>query len=281
VTAGEALDPIAAPLSYPGAAPDSPAVLVTETSVLVVRPSRTGALGEWRVKVGPGESKALDDVLCERGAALAGNRVPVLAVGSNAAPAQIRRKLSTAGLAAAVPVTAVTVDGLSVGVSAHVSNAGYLPATPVPDPFAKAQRMWVTWLAPDELQAMDKTEPNYDRLQVPASCSIRLTPAQRLPECWLYVSHHGYLAERSGEPRKLIVQSGLITSLLAEMPALTDLAGTSPEEWVSRAHDQSVRDGIRDLFRSSGITRSPDRDIWAGAGRPRPSCRSTKPAAGG
>jgi len=263
VTAGEALDPIAAPLTYPGAAPDSPAVLVTEAGVLVVRPSRTGALGEWRVTLGLGESKALDDVLRERGAALTVDRVPVLAVGSNAAPAQIRRKLSTAGLTAAIPVTAVTVDGLSVGVSAHVSNAGYLPATPVPDSLAKSQRMWVTWLALDELQTIDKTEPNYDRVQVPASCSIRLTPVQRLSECWLYVSHHGYLTQRSGEPRTLIDQSGLMTSLLAEMPALTDLAGTSPEEWISRAHDQSMRDGIRDLFRSSGITRSPDRDIWA------------------
>jgi hypothetical protein len=263
VTAAEALDPIAAPLTYPGAAPTSSAVLVTEASVLVVRPSRTGALGEWRVKLGPGESRALDAVLGERGAALTGNRVPVLAVGSNAAPAQIRRKLSTAGLAAAVPVTAATVDGLSVGVSAHVSAAGYLPATPVADPFAKSQRMWVTWLAPDELQAMDKTEPNYDRVQVPASCSIRLTPGQPLSQCWLYVSHHGYLTERSGEPRKLMDQSGLMTSLLAEMPALTELAGTSPEEWISRAHDQGIRDAIRAVFRSSGITRSPDRDLWA------------------
>ena len=49
MTAAEALDPIAAPLTYPGAAPASSAVLVTEASVLVVRPSRTGALGEWRV----------------------------------------------------------------------------------------------------------------------------------------------------------------------------------------------------------------------------------------
>jgi hypothetical protein len=264
VTAAEAPDPIAAPLTYPGTAPDSSAVLVTETSVLVVRPSRAGALGEWRVDLGGGKGKALDEVLSERGAALTGERVPVLAVGSNAAPAQIRRKLSTAGLTAAVPVTAVTVDGLSVGVSAHVSKAGYVPATPVPDPIAKSQRMWVTWLAPDELQTMDKTEPNYDRVQVPGSCSIRLTPVQSLSGCWLYMSHHGYLTELSGEPRKLIDQSDLISSLLAEIPVLTDLAGTSPEEWISRAHDQSMRDGIRDLFRSSGVTRSPDRATWSG-----------------
>jgi hypothetical protein len=255
VTAAEAPDPIAAPLTYPGAAPDSSAVLVTHAGVLVVRPSRAGALGAWRVELGPGRSKALDEVLGERGAALTGNRAPVLAVGSNAAPAQIRRKLSTAGLTAAVPVTAVTVDGLFVGVSAHVSRAGYVPATPVPDPCAKSRPMWVTWLAPDELRAMDKTEPNYDRVHAPASCSIHLTPAQTLSECWLYVSRHGYLTERSGEPRKLTDQSALISGLLAELPALTDLAGTSPEQWVSRARDQSVRDGIRDLFRASGITR--------------------------
>jgi hypothetical protein len=263
VTAAEARDPIAAPLSYPGAAPESSAVLVTATSVLPVRPSRTAALGEWRVRLSTGESKALDEVLCERESALTGDRVPVLAVGSNAAPAQIRRKLSTVGLAASVPITAVIVDGLSVGVSAHVSNAGYVPATPVPDPSAKSQRMWVTWLASDELQAMDETEPNYDRVHVPAACSVQLTSAQSLSGCWLYVSRHGYLTERSGEPRKLTDQSGLISSLLAEMPVLTDLAGTTPKEWISRARDQSTRDGIRDLFRSSGITRSTDRDTWA------------------
>jgi hypothetical protein len=276
VTAAEAPDPIAAPLTYPGAAPDRSAVLVTDTGVLVVRPSRAEALGAWRVKSGPRRSKALDEVLGERGAALTGDRAPVLAVGSNAAPAQIRRKLSTAGLAAAVPVTAVTVDGLSVGVSAHVSRAGYVPATPLQDPCAKSQPMWVTWFAPDELQAMDKTEPNYDRVQVPASCSIQLTPVQRLSQCWLYVSHHGYLTERSGEPRQLTDQSALISRLLAELPVLTDLAGTSPEEWVNRARDQSVRDGIRDLFRASGITRSPDRDTWAS-----PRGRSARPAAPG
>ena len=268
MTTAEAPDPIAAPLTYPGAAPDSPAVLVTDADVFVVRPSPGVALGTWRVELAPGTSKALDEVLGERGAALAGDRAPVLAVGSNAAPAQIRRKLSTAGLTASVPVTAVTVDGLRVGVSAHVSKAGYVPATPVPDPLATSRPMWVTWLAPEELQAMDKTEPNYDRVQVPGSCAVRLTPVQALSECWLYVSHHGYLTERSGEPRTLTDQGDLISRLLAELPALTDLAGNSPEEWVSRARDQGVRDGIRDLFRASGITRSPDRDAWALGGAP-------------
>ena len=60
-----ALDPIAAPLTYPGAAPDGSAVLVTEINVLDVRPSRTRPLGEWRVRLGQEEDRALDQILLE------------------------------------------------------------------------------------------------------------------------------------------------------------------------------------------------------------------------
>src|ERR1700722_17186382 len=52
LTLAGALDPIAAALTYPGAAPGGPAVLVTEINVLDVRPSRTRPLGEWRGRVG-------------------------------------------------------------------------------------------------------------------------------------------------------------------------------------------------------------------------------------
>jgi hypothetical protein len=261
LTLEEALDPIAAPLTYPGATPGGSAVLVTEINVLDVRPSRTTPLGEWRVRLS-GEDWALDQVLLEYEAVPIAGRIPVLAVGSNAAPAQVRRKLATRGRATAVPITAVKVDGLSVGVSAHVSKAGYVPATPVRDPSSKNLLMWVTWLAQDQLLTMDETEPNYDRIRVPRFCSIRLTSGQVVSECWLYVSRHGYLIGPSGEPRKLIDQAGLISSLLAEFPGLAELAGTSPKEWVSRARNKQIRDDIRDLFRSAGIVRSSGQDVW-------------------
>jgi hypothetical protein len=262
LTLAATLDPIAAPLTYPGAAPGGPAVLVTEINVLDVRPSRTRPLGEWRVRLGEEEDGALDQVLLEYEAVPVAGRIPVLAVGSNAAPAQVRRKLATSDAATAVPITAVRVNGLSVGVSAHVSNAGYVPATPVPDPSSKNLLMWVTWLAQDQLLTMDRTEPNYDRIRVPRSCSIRLTSGQVVSGCWLYVSRHGYLIGPSGEPRKLIDQAGLISSLLAEFPGLAELAGASPKEWVSRVRDKQIRDDIRDLFRSAGIARSSGQDAW-------------------
>jgi hypothetical protein len=255
VTPVGALDPISAPLTYPGTAPDDPAVLVTDSGILRLHPSRTAQLGEWRVQASTGAS--LDQFLHEHHAVPMTSRIPVLAVGSNAAPAQIRRKLATTSGPTMVPITAVTVHGLSVGVSAHVSKAGYVPATPVPDPSAKSQ-MWVTWLAADEISAMDETEPNYRRVIVPDAYAVELMSGQPVSGCWLYVSRHGFLTESSGEPRKLIDQPHLIYSLLADVPVLTNLAGTSPGEWVKRTRDERVRDEIRNLFRSAGLTRTTD-----------------------
>lgn len=254
-----ALDPISAPLTYPGAAPDDPAVLVTATDVLCVRPSRIAQPGQWRVRLSPTTDVSLDEVLIEREAVPMGSRIPVLAVGSNAAPAQIRRKFMIMDRPTMVPITKVTVCGLSIGVSAHVGKAGYVPATPVPDPSAKTH-MWVTWLTSKEIIAMDLTEPNYDRVPVPDTCSVRLLSGQAVSGCLLYVSRHGFLTESgsSGEPRKLIDQPNLISNLLADLPVLTDLVGTSPKEWVSRAQDERVRDEIRNQFRLAGITRTTD-----------------------
>jgi len=263
LTLEEPLDPITAPLTYPGAAPASPAVLVTEFDVLDVHPSQPMPLGEWRVRLSEDEDRSLDQVLLEHEAMPIAGRIPVLAVGSNAAPAQVRRKLATKGLAATVPVTAVKVSGLSVGVSAHVSRAGYLPATPVPDLSSKNLPLWVIWLAQDQLLAIDKTEPNYDRIRVPGFCSIRLISGQAVCGCWLYVSRRGYLISPSDEPRKLTGQAELISSLLAELPALARLAGTSPAEWLSRVRNERIRDDIRDLFRSAGVVRSSGQDEWA------------------
>jgi hypothetical protein len=178
----------------------------------------------------------------------------VLAVGSNASPAQLRRKLSHAGLPTLVPITAVSVRGLAVGVSAHVSRPGYLPATPIPSADAGSD-LWVLWLDEAALAAVDATEPNYQRVLLPDRCPVRLTTGQPVTGCWVYLSHHGYLLNESGEPRRLTDQPTLITALLAEIPALPPLAGTTPQEWIDRTRDVAVRDAIREAFRSMDLVR--------------------------
>jgi hypothetical protein len=261
--AAAGVDPLAAPLTYPGTPPWRPAIVVTDTAVLVLEPRGDASPGEWllhadaetdeRTVTGP-RGMPLDDYLRDTDSLPMTSLTPVLAVGSNASPAQLRRKLGNAGLPTLVPVTGVTVRGLAVGVSAHVSRPGYLPATPVPGVGVESS-LWVLWLDDASLTCIDATEPNYQRVRLPARYPVRLTAGQAVPGCWVYRSRHGYLVNEAGEPRRLTDQPTLISALLAEIPALPALAGTSPHEWVERTRDATVRDAIREVFRSSRLVR--------------------------
>jgi hypothetical protein len=261
------MDPLTAPLTYPGLPPQRPAVLVTGSEIFVIRPVRAAGLGQWTIRpgglapdenagspgpAGPGEP--LDYFLREHAAPPIARRMPVLSVGSNASPAQIRRKMANAGLRPVVPITRVRVRGLAVGVSAHVSRAGYVPATPVADRAAVSD-LWALWLDPEALRALDATEPNYQRIRLPSRYPVHLRPGPPVRGCGVYVSRHGHLIDRAGEPRRLTDQATLITRLLADVPALMALAGTSPGEWIRRTRDEGVRNGIRDLFLAAGIVR--------------------------
>jgi hypothetical protein len=275
------VDPLSAPLTYPGTPPRRPAVLVTDDAVLAIEPRGDAHLGEWLLSTGssganvrpaseptsavtapsvstivpseavfspidgpgsslhsdashpdvhhpdpgrpdsrlearpsqsghregrlpdPGHSGPyrraataavaeggrerwegpLDRYLRSVGGPPAASRTPVLAVGSNASPAQLQRKLSNVDRPTLVPITAVSVHGLVVGVSAHVSRPGYLPATPVPSADARSD-LWILWLDEAELAAVDATEPNYDRVRLPDRCPVRLTTGGPVTGCW-------------------------------------------------------------------------------------------------
>jgi hypothetical protein len=247
-------DSISAPLAYPGEPPSSPAALVLPAALTEFVPS-AAPLGEW-APVGQSGDGTLDRALAAAGAAPMAVRTPVLAVGSNASPAQLRRKFSRAGVPVVVPITAVAVHGIAVGVSAHVSRPGYVPATPVPNP-AETSRLFITWLDARGLDVMDETEPNYDRLRLEDTCAVELPPdSQLLQGCLLYVSRHGYLTDQLGRPRKLPDQRTLITALLAEVPGLAVIAGTTPDEWVRRSASAHVRNQIRESFLAAGIVRT-------------------------
>jgi hypothetical protein len=275
------VDPLTAPLTYPGHPPQRPAVLVTGTEIFGIQPMRAAALGQWPVQPAgyaapdgcPGSDdtgsdgpdsdgpvrayKPLDRFLRDQGVPPLAGRTPILSVGSNASPAQIQRKMANAGLRLVVPITQVRVHGLVAGVSAHVSKPGYVPATPVADPSAVSD-MWVLWLDPEAARALDDTEPNYQRIRLSSRYPVRLRSAPLgLPVrgCGVYVSRHGHLVDRAGEPRILTDQATLIAGLLADVPALTTLAGTTPGEWIRRTRDERVRDGIRAHLLAAGIVR--------------------------
>lgn len=162
-------------------------------------------------------------------------RTPVLAVGSNASPGQLRAKLAVLGITSPIPMVRTRVTGIGVGVSAHVSRLGYVSASPVDSPGC-VRELFVIWLDGEQLAAVDATEPNYDRVVLPAPrFRVELENGETLDGVYSYVNRHGVLRNRDGLPRSHPGQHALIAELLLVSPALRRLFGATPEDFVARA----------------------------------------------
>ncbi|MFH8470497.1 hypothetical protein [Streptomyces sp. NPDC017991] len=200
-------------------------------------------------------------------------RVPVLAVGSNASPAQLRHKMRQYELSSPIPLVKARVTGLKIGVSAHVSALGYVSASPFRAP-GHTRELFLTWLDPAQLAAIDASEgvtrPSgaYDRVLLP-SAGFRVEPEPGGPGApgepsgpgapldgvHLYVNRHGVLRDGTGKPREHPGERRLLTELLAESTGLRKLFGATPEEFCSRARGdlRLCAEGTR-LFAREGRT---------------------------
>ncbi|WP_420035577.1 hypothetical protein ACN2WE_27675 [Streptomyces sp. cg28] len=218
---GYGTPPALAPLTYPGRPITAPALLVGD-----------------ELHALPADG-ALDDVLKER--------TPVLAVGSNASPAQIAHKLTRLNLPVRVPMIPVETRGIGIGCSAHIGRNGYVAAAPYEAP-GEQRTLVVTWLDDVQLKAVDATElPNYRRVAVPDA---------PVPGLQLYVSEYGVLTDpgTGGAPRPGGGdQAALLTALLRHSPALLALLGPTPRDWVRRAAaSPAAREEGTRLLRETG-----------------------------
>ncbi|MCF3104683.1 hypothetical protein IPZ58_24275 [Streptomyces roseoverticillatus] len=267
--------PAELPLTYPGRPVAEPALL-TDGHLLPLRPG-PGPLGGWRVITGmagggqpdagrpgtagtppPTGEPTLDELLDRLGAPRSGTRRPVLAVGSNASPAQLHHKITPRGTGATVPMVPVRVRGIGIGCSAHIGRHGYVAAAPYAEPAAR-HTLVAGWLDPAQLAAVDETEFNYRRVWVPGGdFPMTLPSGEPLGGAYLYVSVHGVLADpATGRPRPGGGDQGaLLTALLAASAELRALLGPGPERWVERARaDEAVRAEGRAVFRRAGWAR--------------------------
>ena len=219
--------PYQRPLTYPGTPPPSSGLLVD---------------GDFRAV----EAGVLDNCLRSLRLPRLDDRLPVIAVGSNASPAQVRAKFRRARREQVViPMTTVRVKGVVAGVSAHVSRPGYIPATPVVAE-AEESRLFVLWLDSDQLGVIDATEPNYNRVVLDDRFALTETEPLRCRNRFhLYASKHGCLLDPAGSPRRLTPQPALIRTLLAESEGLRALAGPAPADWVRSMKDAAVREAAR------------------------------------
>ncbi|MER5791255.1 hypothetical protein [Streptomyces sp. NPDC001980] len=173
-------------------------------------------------------------------------RVPVLAVGSNASPAQLQHKMAEFGVTGAIPMVRTRVRGLDVGVSAHVSRLGYVSASPVASPSA-VRELFVLWLDGRQLEVVDASEGvplpngNFQRAWLPApGVRVTLADGTTLPGVHAYVNRHGVLHDGTGAPRRHPGERALLTELLAESGELRKLFGVTPEQFCARARADSA-----------------------------------------
>ncbi|MCI3242821.1 hypothetical protein [Streptomyces spinosisporus] len=169
------------------------------------------------------------------------DRTPVLAVGSNACPGQLRHKMRETGITSPVPMVRARVTGLDVGVSAHVSRLGYVSASPVASPGA-VRELFLTWLDAEQLAVIDASEGvplpygNYRRAWLPQQdVRTELEDGTLLPGVHVYVNRRGVLHDGGDAPRRHPGQHALLSELLASVPRLRQLFGVTPEEFCARA----------------------------------------------
>jgi hypothetical protein len=246
------------PLVYPGRWPPQ-SVLLTDTGLLPLHPLPGRRIGQALVDLrhdsrAGDDSQALDevpldDLLRRSDATPTDDRVPVLAVGSNASPAQIRHKYAVDGTSMLTPLVKARVDGLGVGLAPAVAGGGYVPATPIVGPGLSSE-LFVHWLDAAQLVQLDLTEIRYHRILLrpgdPAKGGVRVTlpSGEELGACYVYASAGGHLTVASGNdrPLELTDQRIVLETLLAAAPRLRELAGETPESWVERCRaDRDLR----------------------------------------
>ncbi|WKK25843.1 hypothetical protein QZH56_09725 [Streptomyces olivoreticuli] len=262
--------PVEHPLSYPGRPATEPTLLSGRT-LTPLTPVPGKRLGDWTVATE--QQPTLDAVLEEAHTPTTGQRHPVIAVGSNASPAQLHHKLAGRGLPTTTPMVPVRVRGIGVGCSGHIGRNGYVAAAPYAEPDAELTLV-ISWLDTGQLGAVDATESNYRRVLLPgARFPMTMPSGEALGGAYLYVSLHGVLTD-TADGRPLPGggdQRVLLTRLLTSSPALRDLLGPGPESWVERARaDTAVRREGRRIFRRHGW-------VLTGSGFPAPEETSATP----
>ncbi|MFI7389221.1 hypothetical protein [Streptomyces tendae] len=214
-------------------------------------------------------------------------RVPVLAIGSNASPGQLRHKMAEFGIGSPIPMVRSRVTGLDIGVSAHVSRMGYVSASPVGAP-GTVRELFVLWLDAEQLAVIDASEGvpmaggNFDRVWLPAP-DVRVEPGDGsvLPGAYAYVNRHGVLHDGTGAPRRHRgAQRPLITELLRGSARLRALFGATPEEFCARARaDRRLCDRGTRLFAEEERVTASGLERYVGSGPADPFAGGRTPSA--
>lgn len=180
-------------------------------------------------------------------------RYVVVAVGSNASPAVMHRKLAKDGVNGTVPFVLAEVTGLRVGHSAHVSRAGYIPAAPILTQSARTSVVAVL-LDHEQVTSLDRTEPNYVRESIGRDeCHLSWEIGESPASFHLYVSKRGVLAPPGEQPLSLTDQDVVYADLRRRCEPFSRLLAAGDRAAMRRfASDEHLREEAMDAFRCGG-----------------------------
>ena len=210
-------------------------------------------------------------------------RTPVVAVGSNASPAVMHRKLARHGVGGPVPLVAATLTGCAVGHSAHVSVPGFVPAAPVLRDDARTP-VYVTLLDDAQLRCVDRTEPSYVRRRLgDGPCLLELEDGSTPESFHLYDSRWGVLTQPISVSGGSVVPFGSQQALHALLRAQwqpyaellgpaadsADAADATPDD--TGEHDLATLQTVMRALAANGRLRDRVREAFAATGWTRPS----------
>lgn len=237
-------EPHGAPEDYPWTAPEKRSSLLLSTGIHELDAAA--------------DVPAIEKALLGDGGTPLAERTLVVAVGSNQSPAVIERKYRGAGHVGpvATPFLRCTLWGLDVGHSAHVSARGYIAAAPYVAPDAVTELV-ATWLDETQLAIVDRTEPNYERVELDGEeFPLQLASGLRPSRFAIYASRWGVIAD--GPPIAFRPQPQLF-GLLAAQTGADAFTGKTAAVCARLAGDPEQ---IGQLLR--------ERALVAGDGLPRP-----------
>lgn len=143
-------------LAYPFARPQNSFLFVDGHSLMLTRTE--GAFGDWRARY-KGQDAKVRDLVGEKRAGVfeAGDYHAVVAVGSNAAPVQLRRKYGQRLDSVVVPVIRIQVPGHVIAWGKHIAPYGSIGAT-IAEHAGASVTAYATLLGPEEFEVMNATE---------------------------------------------------------------------------------------------------------------------------
>lgn len=186
------------PLNYPGARPRSSCLITANSLIELTAPqSWDGDAGLLETASSSARNRTLDQKLAQLGHAPISDRVPVIAIGSNCSPAQLRHKFVDSPEQLCIPSLRATLHGASIGFCSFVTSLGYIPATLYPDAKATAE-VTVQYLDAQQLAGLDATEGTVYRRVWLDSILIEMclgSDIVHLAGAYAYVAENGYLGE--------------------------------------------------------------------------------------